>query len=395
MVHPHDIGSDSEPWTIRIKCIAREFVSKGHEVKLAYFPLSSKVAKRYHLDGYEVISLNRNPSPLVFIKNTLLLSKLIVWADIVHFQKCLHYASVPVVAAAYLRGKPIHYDWDDWEEKIWYESCGRNIYSYFVGFSFKVLERFLPRLVDTVSVASNQLEKLALSFGVGKERIFSAPVGADLNEFSSNINGREVKERYGISGPLVLYVGQLHGGQYIDLFVKAANIILHRRPDVRFMIVGEGFLQSFLKRLTQDLGIEDKIIFTGAVPHSEIPKYIGASNVCVACFRDTEVSRSKSPLKIVEYLAMAKPIVASNVGEVRKMVGGVGFLIEPGSTEELAKGVLRIISDGRLRQAMRISGRRRVETKYNWKVTAENLLRAYQKGWSLCNKREFKRRDEL
>jgi glycosyltransferase involved in cell wall biosynthesis len=95
------------------------------------------------------------------------------------------------------------------------------------------------------------------------------------------------------------------------------------------MIVGEGFLEKSLRELVKDLGIEDKVIFTGSVPHHKIPEYISSADICVAPFRDTKVTRCKSPLKIVEYMAMGKAIVAGNVGEVRRLLGGIGILVEP------------------------------------------------------------------
>jgi glycosyltransferase involved in cell wall biosynthesis len=110
-----------------------------------------------------------------------------------------------------------------------------------------------------------------------------------------------------------------------------------------------------------------------------MPYYIAAADVCVACFKDTEVSRCKSPLKIVEYLASGKPIVASNVGEIRKMVGGAGLLVEPGNFNSLAQGIIRLLADKELRNSLSLRARQRAELKYNWTYTAESLLSAYEK----------------
>lgn len=378
MVHPHDIYSPVEPWTRRIKSLAIELVKNGHEVKLVYFPLSNNGNLKLHfLDGYEVIPLSRYPSSIVFLKNILKFINLGKWADIIHFQKCHHYAAIPAIITAYLNSKPLHYDWDDWEEMIWYESCGRNLHSKFIGFSFRILERFLPTLSDTVSVSSEYLKNLALNFGVKRENIFSIPVGADLKQFNPGIDGNQIKKTYNITGPLVLYIGQLHGAQYIDLFIKAANTALHKKPEVFFMIVGEGFMGGQLRRLVEELGIEDKIIFTGSLSHHEIPKYIATADVCVAPFRDTKVARCKSPLKIVEYMAMGKAIVASNVGEVRSMLGGVGILVEPDSHQSLAEGILRLLRDKSLRNNLGRFARQRAERTYNWSNSASSLLKAY------------------
>lgn len=379
MVHPHDIHSPAEPWTRRVKSLAKEFVKNGHEVKLVYFPLSNKKSEIHSAPGYEAVPLERSCTPCVFLKNILRLTDLVGWADIVHFQKCHHYAAVPVVLAAYLRRKPLHYDWDDWEEQIWYESCGRSLHSRFIGFSFKVLERFLPILSDTVSVASKGLRNLAIRFGVRQENIYPVPVGADLESFHPGIDANAVKAAYNIRNHLVLYIGQLHGAQYIDLFIKAASIVLHKDPNITFMIVGEGFMEKILKDLVYELGIEDKIIFTGSVPHHKIPEYIAAADVCVATFRDTAVTRCKSPLKIVEYMAMAKAIVASNVGEVRNMLGGVGILVEPGNYHSLASGILRLLHDRNLCENIGKFARVRAEQGYNWPRTASSLLAAYEK----------------
>jgi len=379
MVHPHDIYSSVEPWTRRIKSLASELVKNNYEVKLVYFPLfNNENLKSHILDGYEVISFNRYPSPIVFLRNTLKFIKLGRWADIIHFQKCHHYASIPAVISAYLNRKPLHYDWDDWEEMIWYESCGRNLHSKFIGFSFKILERFLSKLSDTVSVSSEHLKNLALSFGVKKENIFSIPVGADLEQFNPNIEGSKIRRDYDITGPLVLYVGQLHGAQYIDLFIKAANTILHKNPKVQFMVVGEGFMENSLRELVKELGVEDRVIFTGSMPHHKISEYIGAADICVAPFKETKVTVCKSPLKIVEYLAGGKAIVASNVGEVRRMLGGVGILVEPGDFHSLAWGILRLLVDKKLRENLSRFSRQRAERRYNWKESASSLISAYR-----------------
>jgi len=379
MVHPHDIHSSAEPWTRRVKSLAKEFVKNGHEVKLAYFPLSKKKLEIHSVSGYEAVPLDRTASPRVFFKNILRLTRLAGWADIVHFQKCHHYAAIPVVFAAYLKRKPLHYDWDDWEEMIWYESCGRSLHSRFIGFSFKVLERFLPILSDTVSVASKSLRDLAIRFGVRQENIYLVPVGADLESFHPGIDGNGVRQAYNIHNRLVLYIGQLHGAQYIDLFIKSASIVLHKDQNVTFMIVGEGFMERILKDLVYELGIEDKVIFTGSVPHHRIPEYIAAADVCVATFRDTAVTRCKSPLKIVEYMAMGKAIVASNVGEVRNMLGGVGILVESGNFHSLASGILRLLPDRGLRENLGRFARFRAERSYNWSRTASSLSMAYEK----------------
>lgn len=388
LLHPHDIYSEKEPWTIRIVRLADEFAKKGHDVKLAYFAFG-RIDKPGNFTcalGVEIIPLSRDISPVALLKNIAIIFKLAGWADIVHFQKCHHYAAVPALLASFFRGKPVHYDWDDWEEKIFYHSNKITFSIAVIGCFFSFLERIVPLLVDTVSVSSRKLRKLTMDLGVPAQRIVMAPVGADLAQFNPDVSGQKIKDKYSRDLPLVLYLGQLHGGQYAELLINAAKSVLDNHLSANFMIVGGGSRLAELKSLASSLGIEKNVIFTDTVAHEVIPQYIAASSVCVACFEDNEITKCKSPLKIAEYLASGKAIIASNVGEVRNMVGGAGLLVEPGNSVALAGGIIKLLNDDVLRLEMGARARVRALRKYNWEKTAGNMLEAYNTALRLNNK---------
>ena len=374
MVHPHDIYSSLEPWTVRITSIAREFVKKGHNLKLVYFPLPANERGKLRcreFKEFEAIPFNRGKWS--FIKNIIKIYKLAKDVDIIHFQKCFAIASLPALFAAYLRNKPIHYDWDDWELKIYQFSPPSRI----VGFYLNIMETLIPRLVDTLSVSSENIKRLALKRGAKEDRIVEAHVCADLEKFNPKIDGKDIKKKYGINSPIVLYLGQLHGGQYAELLLRAVKIIVAKKPDTVFMIVGSGADLRRLKSLAKELRVDDKVIFTGAVEYSSVPKYLAVADIAVACFEDNDLTRSKSPLKIVEYMASGKAIIASNVGEVPTMLGDSGILTEPGNVYSLAKGIIKFLEDEKLRKECERKARKRAEKEYKWEVTADNLLRAY------------------
>ncbi|MBA3064092.1 glycosyltransferase family 4 protein, partial [Candidatus Woesearchaeota archaeon] len=250
MIHPHDIYSSLEPWTVRITSIAQEFVKKGHNVKLVYFPLPADERGKLRckeFKEFEAIPFNRGKWS--FVKNIIRMHKLAKDADIIHFQKCFAIASLPALFAAYLRNKPIHYDWDDWELKIYQFSPPSRI----VGFYLNVMETLMPRLVDTLSVSSENIKRLALERGAKEDRIVEAHVCADLKKFNPKIDGKEIKKKYGINSPIVLYLGQLHGGQYAELLLRAVKIISAKKTNTVFMIVGSGADLSRLKGLAKDL----------------------------------------------------------------------------------------------------------------------------------------------
>lgn len=375
MVHPHDIFSEEEPWTVRIRSLALEFVKGGHSVRLVYFSLKNQCARTPLIwNGIEIFALSRKLGIGNFFKNIRLVTKLAGWADIVHFQKCFYYAAIPSLIAGLVRRRHVHYDWDDWEIKIYYYSRGQN---HLIGMFLHLLEVMMLFLADTVSVSSNRLREECLRCGVPPRKIFEGHVGADLEKFNPQNKGDHIRQRYAIDGPLVMYVGQLHGGQYVELFMEAASMLFQKNSDLSFMIVGGGYRLPELKRYSASMGLNGRLIFTEFVSHDEIPFYIAAADICVACFEKNDITECKSPLKIVEYLASGKPIVASNVGEVGRMVAGAGILTEAGDAISLAAGIERLLKDRDLRERFSREARSHAEKKYNWSNTADSLLKAY------------------
>jgi len=381
MVHPHDIYSSLEPWTVRIVYIAKEFIKKGHSVKLVYFPLDWDNRETKEVpDGLEVIPLSRKHGPHILIPNILKLCSLASRADIVHFQKCFYHAALPAVIAGTLHGKPLHYDWDDWELKIYEVSTEPGFLRNVTWNFLKFMEDVLPMVVDTVSCASERLKVECEKLGVDRSRIFEAHVGADIARFNPGVSGSLIRQRYKIEKPLVLYLGQLHGGQYVETFIKTASMLINDyKKDFTFMIAGDGYQAEELKKTAKRSNLDGKLIFTGAIPHELVPQYIAAADICLACFEENDVTLCKSPLKVVEYLASGKAIVASNVGEVPRMIGGAGVLTPPGDVRALAEGILEILQNPGLKDKLEKSARKRAEEEYNWTVTAGNLLKAYEK----------------
>ncbi len=118
MLHPHDLGSNLEPWTVRVTYLARELRALGHEVAIAYHALGVPGAPTC-LDDTDILTVPLVRYSRTLIQKTKIVRRLAEWADLVHFQKCLAYTALPAVRAAYSLGLPLHYDWDDWESEIY------------------------------------------------------------------------------------------------------------------------------------------------------------------------------------------------------------------------------------------------------------------------------------
>lgn len=160
--------------------------------------------------------------------------------------------------------------------------------------------------------------------------------------------------------------------------MKAAKIVLKEYNNVKFMIVGGGHYLQTLQHKNHELGLNKNLIFTGYTKYNDVPQYLAAADICVAAFEDNNITKCKSPLKIVEYLASGKAIVASNVGEVPRMLKDAGITVNSGDEKALAKGILKLLKNEKLRKECEKKARKRAEEEYNWEVTANNLLKAYE-----------------
>lgn len=384
MIHPHDIYEPLEPWTVRITSVATALCHAGCEVKLVYHlarpEVTPEVAATRQEFPFEVVPLVRHAR--FGLKKLATMTRLARWADVVHFQKCFSHVSLPAATAAYLRGVPLHYDWDDWEAEIYRSGP----HDPAVAARLDRLERALPRIADTVSVASAALREQVRALGVPDERIAWAPVGADLARFRPGRDRGRMRAAAGFGdAPLALYVGQLHNAQYADLFVRAAKEVLRTHPDARFAVVGSGSREKDLHRIAGELGLGESLVFTGSVPHEDVADWMAAADVAVACFEDTPQVRTKSPLKVVEYLAAGKAMVVSRVGEAVEMVehGRCGLLVEPGSVPDLARGIAWLFDHPEERRSLERLARERAESTFSWGATAMRIRASYRLGLAL------------
>lgn len=204
-------------------------------------------------------------------------------------------------------------------------------------------------------------------------------MGADLEVFHPDHSGSELRQKHGWDKKLVIYQGQISGSNYVHLFIKAAHLLSGRRSDVDFVIVGGGDKLSEARQLAEQLGLGERLTFTDKVPHHLVPRYIAAADIAVACFEDNKQVRCKSPLKIKEYMASAKPIVASRVGDVPYMLDGCGVLVDPEDFRDLAGGIERLLNNQEEANALGRKARARAEELYSWRKSADTLLAAYDR----------------
>lgn len=340
LIHPHDIFSPNEPWTIRIKAIANELRKLGHEITLVTFTLDGFIDKPFTQDGIKIICLKRKLSLKYFFQKMKIISNLAKENEVVYFQKCFHYASVPAVISAIIHYKKLHYDWDDYETGIFFS--GEKTPSFIIGFFMYLLEKFLPLIADSISVSSDFIMQKAIKSKKDKRFLIKVPVGAYPSITKEN-NILKIKDFYKLNNIISqIYIGQLHGAQYAELLIKTCKKLKEFGLVTKTLIVGDGYDKNRLEKIVHDLNLDDEIIFTGFIPHEEITDYLKACDIAIACFENNNVTKAKSPLKIAEYLAAGKVIVAHNVGEVFFMLNNAGIIVPFDDENGLFKAIKEI-----------------------------------------------------
>lgn len=370
MIHPHDIYSTNEPWTIRIVSIAKELAKAGNKVKLAYFPLPKHLRGKLRIEKiteFETIPLKRRL--LSLIPNIIKFTKLGRWADVIHFQKCFYNAALPALFSSVINDKPIHYDWDDWEYGIYLWSPPSKLYGKYLDF----IEKSLPKLVDSISVSSDELGRMAREYGY-KGKIIKANVCADPEIFKPREKDMSFLVKYNIMHPVVAYMGQLHGAQYIEVFLNAAKYVSQKEKKVQFMVIGGGSELEKTKERAKKLGLQ--IIFTDFLNQENVVKALSCVDVAVAVFDDNMQVRCKSPLKIAEYLASGKAIVSSDVGEAGWMIGDAGYLVRPKNIDLLGETIHKLVKDKKLRAKFEKKAFERSRL-IRWESVAGNLAEKY------------------
>ncbi|MDP8245207.1 MAG: glycosyltransferase family 4 protein [Candidatus Hinthialibacter antarcticus] len=361
----------------RVICQAQELARRGHEVILADFVHTQRQSElpsvaKGQLKDVEIIQIPRRIIDLP--SNITKLKSISPKPDIVHLWKSYPDASIPAIQLARHWGVPLHYDYDDWETGIATELAR----SSWAGYIANRWDRLLPSLADTVTTASKHLYDHALQWGADPNRIWDAPVGADLEQFCPRETDDEIVQQFSLSFPTLVYHGQLEVASYAEQAVEALSHLVGDFPNAVLLILGGGRKLDSIKQHARDLSVEEKIIFTDYIPGDEVPRYLSCADLALAPFESNDVTKAKSPLKIAEYLAMGIPVVASDIGEAPVMIGEAGRCVPCGDAKAMAQQARVILQDEPMRTAMQSAARERAVSIYNWKSHTDQLEKAYQ-----------------
>ena len=189
---------------------------------------------------------------------------------------------------------------------------------------------------------------------------------------------KEARRKIGLDRNLqvVGFVGHFFPWDGIEYLIEAAPRIIEEIGDIRFLVVGHGLWGEHLPELAEKRGLSEYFIFTGKVPWEKLYLYVNAFDVATAPYsKAINFQSGRSSLKILEYFACKKPVVASRTGVIPEVVDlnrrGLGITVKPEDPGALAVAIIRLLKDNALRRKMGDEGRDYVERERNWKIVAQ------------------------
>jgi glycosyltransferase involved in cell wall biosynthesis len=240
---------------------------------------------------------------------------------------------------------------------------------YLAKLSEKLNYKHAQKIVAVTQGVKEGIKKL---YNIPDEKIVVIENGANTELFKpidsqkarTELNIDESYNYVGFSGSFAPW----HG---LENLVKSAPLIIKEVGNTKFLLVGAGRLLEHIIQRVNDLNLTDNFIFINKVPYEEVPKYVNAFDVCVILKKK---NISGSPLKLWEYMACGKPVIATNTQDFKALEEyNAGTLVDPEKPEEVADAIIALLKNKKLREEMGKNGRKYVVENRSWESVARRV----------------------
>jgi glycosyltransferase involved in cell wall biosynthesis len=229
----------------------------------------------------------------------------------------------------------------------------------------RILEGKTLKQADRVLVINDKLKEYVIKMGAPPKRTRVLRAGIDIEQFNPQEKGSAIRKRYGLkkNDTVLFFMGWLYN--FSGLKEVARQVARTKDDRLKLLIVGEGDAYAELQQIRQKYNLKERLILTGKKPYQEIPALIAASDVCLLpAYPHEKIMQDIVPIKMYEYMAMAKPVVSTRLPGVIKEFGednGVVYVSQP---EDAVKKASELIRGGSLKKLG--SRARRFAQRYSW-----------------------------
>lgn len=244
------------------------------------------------------------------------------------------------------------------------------------------LETRAIQRADHVFTICEGLRADIVARGIPSSKVTVIPNAVNVESFQlANPPDPALLDKLGLTGSTVVgFIGSFYAYEGLDLLVAALPQLLTARPDIKLLLVGGGSQEAKLRQQAQQLGVADKVVFAGRVPHQDVNKYYDLIKVLAYPRHPMRLTELVTPLKPLEAMAQGQLFVASDVGGHKELVqhNQTGVLFKAGSTDALAQSLLGLLNNPALWPVLKTNGREFVENVRNWKNSVANYVEPYE-----------------
>ncbi len=253
------------------------------------------------------------------------------------------------------------------------------------------IERYLFATSDRVVAVSDTLTEYIRSI-VPSAAAITIPNGVDIQAFAAASSGEEWRQRWGISDyntRLIGFVGSLKPWHGLDLLMDAFSHVNASGTPSKLVLIGDGPLREPIEKDAAARGLSGRLVLAGALSHSDVPSATAALDILVAPYPEMKQFYF-SPLKVYEYMAAGKPIVASGIGQISEILDHerTGLLVPPGNVRELSAAIERLLGDEALASRLGMNAQGVALREHGWSHRVTRWIELFDSARSLAISQE-------
>lgn len=238
-------------------------------------------------------------------------------------------------------------------------------------------ERMTFRAADVVISPNESYRQIALSRGgKNEDDVFVVRIAPDIERFRPVAPDPDLRRG---SPYLVVYAGTIGPQDGLDHALRALRELGERRDDWHAVVAGSGDWRDDAIALARELGLEDRVEFPGHLDDTALVPLLSTADVCLSPEPRNPFNDASTMIKVVEYMALAKPIVAYDLTETRFSAGESALYATPNDPTDFASCIDALLEDEPMRARMGAHGRSRVENELSWERSVESLDQAYRR----------------
>lgn len=241
----------------------------------------------------------------------------------------------------------------------------------FARFVFRLNLQWAETVIARTQVMADELIQ---SWDVNPEKIVVSGCGVRLENFSGTESISPADP------PRIVFLGSLQPWHGCEVLLEAFSKITTAHSTAELHLIGDGESRERLEKRTAELGLQGRVLFLGNVAHTEIPRRLREATILSAPYPRLEVPFYFSPMKLFEYLAAGRPIVASAIGQLAEVIEDQenGLLVPPGDADALAQALDRLLNDEPLRRSLG-EGAAESAQRHTWRAETQRVNQVYRR----------------